>query len=339
MTRRRPRTIYKQATGSVQDKVFDYAQHYKDHDVREVERRQREYAQVIDDYYDLVTDFYEYGWGRQFHFAVGVRGERLKTSLASHEHYLAYRLHPDPSAKVLDVGCGVGGPMSNIARLTGTSITGVNINHYQVKKGQHYIAEARLDRQCTLLVADFLHMPFVNGGFDCAYAIEATCHAPSLLEVYTEVYRALKPDGLFALYEWCLTDKYDPGQPEHRHIKEEIETGNGIPALISQKEVDAAVRAAGFQICITRDRALDCDPDLPWYSFLSGETRLENFRRSEVGARVTHGVVRLAELFHLMPRGTSAVSSILMQAAQGEIAGGRLGIFSPMYFVLAQKLA
>ena len=29
-------------------------------------------------YYDLVTDFYEYGWGRSFHFAPRVPGESFQ---------------------------------------------------------------------------------------------------------------------------------------------------------------------------------------------------------------------------------------------------------------------
>ena len=34
--------------------------------------------------------------------------------------------------KVLDVGCGVGGPARNIARFSGADITGITINDYQV---------------------------------------------------------------------------------------------------------------------------------------------------------------------------------------------------------------
>lgn len=339
MTKQRLQKFHKEAKRSVETKVSDYAGYYTDHDVSGIECRRREYTHVINDYYDLVTDFYEYGWGRHFHFATIVPGEKLETSLAAHEHYLAYRLHPNPGDKILDVGCGVGGPMSNIARLTGNHITGININDYQVKKGRKYLSQAHLDQQCTLAVADFLHMPFMSGGFHCAYAIEATCHAPRLLEVYTEIYRVLKPAGFFALYEWTLTDRYDPNNAEHCHIKEEIEVGNGIPSLVPQQEVDDALKSAGFQICVRRDRALDCDPLSPWYSALSGETRIDNFRRSEFGASITHIMVQLGEWFHLLPSGTSAVSSILMRSAKGQIAGGRLGIFTPMYFVLAQKAA
>ena len=40
-------------------------------------------------YYDLVTDFYEYGWGGSFHFAPRVPGESFEASLVRHERYLA----------------------------------------------------------------------------------------------------------------------------------------------------------------------------------------------------------------------------------------------------------
>ena len=35
----------------------------------------------------------------------------------------------------------------------------------------------------------------------------------------------LKPGGMFGLYEWALTDKYDPSNPEHKQVKEGVEVG------------------------------------------------------------------------------------------------------------------
>ena len=46
--------------------------------------------------------------------------------------------------------------------------------------------------------------------------IEATCHAPDAAACYGEIFRVLKPGGVFASYEWCLTDKYDPNNPVGR---------------------------------------------------------------------------------------------------------------------------
>lgn len=37
-----------------------------------------------------------------------------------------------PGDKVLDIGCGVGGPLRRIAYLTGAHVTGITISPYQV---------------------------------------------------------------------------------------------------------------------------------------------------------------------------------------------------------------
>ena len=43
-------------------------------------------------YYDLATDFYEYGWGEAFHFAVLKPEESREHSFAKHEYFLALKL-------------------------------------------------------------------------------------------------------------------------------------------------------------------------------------------------------------------------------------------------------
>jgi sterol 24-C-methyltransferase len=60
---------------------------------------------MINHYYDLVTDFYEYGWGQSFHFANRGARESFDASIARHEHFLAFRMRLDKGMKVLDVGC------------------------------------------------------------------------------------------------------------------------------------------------------------------------------------------------------------------------------------------
>ena len=99
-----------------------------------LEARKEHCAAMVNDYYDLVTDFYEYGWGRSFHFAVRRKNESLKRALARHERYLAERLNLAPGMQVLDAGCGVGGPMREIAAFSGASIVGLNNNAYQLSK-------------------------------------------------------------------------------------------------------------------------------------------------------------------------------------------------------------
>lgn len=66
-------------------------------------------------------------------------------------------------------------------------------------------------------------MSFPEASFDAVYAIEATVHAPSLEGVYSQIFKVLKPGGTFGVYEWCLTDNYDPKNQEHRKICRGIE--------------------------------------------------------------------------------------------------------------------
>ena len=87
-------------------------------------------------YYDLATAFYEYGWGESFHFAHRYKWESLRESIIRHEHFLASKLNVGPGKKVLDVGCGIGGPLREIAAFTGASVTGLNNNAFQITRGE-----------------------------------------------------------------------------------------------------------------------------------------------------------------------------------------------------------
>ena len=88
-----------------------------------LERKREHYQQLVSHYYQLVTDFYEFGWGPSFHFAPRRRGESFKASLLRYQRFLADQLSLRPGMQVLDVGCGVGGPMGNLARYSGASFS------------------------------------------------------------------------------------------------------------------------------------------------------------------------------------------------------------------------
>jgi len=58
---------------------------------------------------------------------------------------------------VQDIGCGVGGPMRCIAKFSGASITGINNNEYQIRRGTKQNVEAGLDHLCSFLQVRLLH--------------------------------------------------------------------------------------------------------------------------------------------------------------------------------------
>jgi sterol 24-C-methyltransferase len=93
-----------------------------------LDERNAKYTTLVNAYYELATMFYEWGWGQSFHFAYQLKHETFQTAIARHEYYLAGRLGVKAGDKVLDVGCGIGGPMRNISRFTRASVTGVTLN-------------------------------------------------------------------------------------------------------------------------------------------------------------------------------------------------------------------
>ncbi|MBW2720590.1 MAG: methyltransferase domain-containing protein [Deltaproteobacteria bacterium] len=227
---------------------------------------------MINHYYDLVTDFYEHGWSKSFHFAPRFNKESFDASLARSEHFFALKLGLAPGMKVLDVGCGVGGPMRTIARFSGATIEGVNNNEYQLTKVSEYNKETGLADLCSGFKGDFMNLEVADGTYDAAYAFEATCHAPDKVGAFKEIYRTLKPGASFAGYDWCMTDAFDPSNAEHQRIKKGIEEGDSLPDIATIPEMLDALRAAGFEVIESHNAADVCDPETPWYLPLVGET-------------------------------------------------------------------
>jgi sterol 24-C-methyltransferase len=322
----------------VKQTVRAYRELHAEGEEGDLEARKRGYAKMVNDYYDLVTDFYQYGWGQSFHFAPRFAGESFEASIARHQHWLSARLGLRPGMRALDVGCGVGGPLRSIARFSGASVVGINNNDYQIKKGRALNIEARLADRCELVKGDFMELPFEDDSFDAVYQIEATAHAPDKAVVYSEIRRVLKPGGAFGSYEWCMTEAYDPASRRHNELKKGVEEGDALPDIASFQEVDDALVAAGLVIEEREDRAQRSDPEAPWYLPLTGRERsLRGLSRSSFGRELTHVMVQALERLKVAPEGATEVSALLNLAADALVGAGELGIFTPMYFTLARK--
>ncbi|KAG0335094.1 Delta(24)-sterol C-methyltransferase [Podila horticola] len=306
--------------------------------------RQSAYRSVANSYYDLATDFYEYGWGRSFHFCRFYCGEPIRQAMVRYEHYLAANMNIQPHYKVLDIGCGVGGPAFEICHFTGAHVTGLNINDYQINRAKRYAVVAGLDARTTFIKGDFMNMPITDNSYDACYAIEATVHASTLEGVYGEAYRILKPGGVFGCYEWVVTDKYDPTNREHLRIVRGIEVGNGVAKLVTEKDCLQALKNVGFTIEKALDSAAN-DDKVKWYYPLQGDICKANsvwdyttlICTSYMGRTIATYILKTMERLHLVPPGSAAVQKILETSADSLIEGAIAGIFTPMYFFVAKK--
>lgn len=322
--------------GDVASAIAEYECRYGGEANRGPDLRKIEYQRFVKLYFDLTTDFYEYGWGRSFHFAARAKNESFAASLRRHEHSLAGRLGLRAGMLALDLGCGIGGPLREIARHTGARVVGVNISGYQLERARKQTQEADLDHLADYVECDFMKMDFEDESFDAVFSIETTCCAPDKAGIFGEAFRLLKPGGRFGTYEYCLTDRFEAGDARHRRIKADLELGGGLPDIARPHEVDDALREVGFELLDGRDLAVEDPMGIPWYQPLVGPS-LVNFRSTKQGRVLTHGMVWILERLRVVPRGTVRVVRLLNVAASAFAEAGQLGIFTPMYFALARK--
>ncbi|MBW0515380.1 hypothetical protein O181_055095 [Austropuccinia psidii MF-1] len=312
----------------------------------EEEARKSQYMNMVNGYYDGVTELYEYGWGQCFHFSRYYKGEPFAQGLARHEHYLAAKIGITRNMRVLDVGSGVGGPAREICHFTGANIVGVNNNLFQIDRARKYAAKVGLADKVTFEQADFTQMSskFGENAFDAVFSIEATCHAPVAESVYGEVFKVLKPGCIFGFYEWCLTDKYNDDDSFHRRIRREIELGDALPELRTIERAAEALRAVGFEIIESDDLATR-DDLVPWYYPIRGKMSdaqtlwdyFTMFRLTTLGKGITSTVVKAMELVGLAHPGTAELDRSLNIAAKALVQGGETGIFTPMNLFICRK--
>jgi sterol 24-C-methyltransferase len=304
--------------------------------------RNEDYASLVNDYYDLATEFYEWGWGTSFHFADRRKGESFQQSILRHEYYLAGRLGVNKGSLLLDCGCGIGGPARNMAKFTEANIKAITINQFQVDRGNAICKRDGLDDKVQLVQGDFMKLPFPDNHFDGVYAIESTCHAPDRSKVYSEILRVLKPGGIFACYEWCLTDDYDENNEHHRKIKLDIMLGDGLPDLVHTSVCTAALGEAGFELIETRDMAKGGagEGGEPWHMPLMpswNPTKWPRFQFNPVMYRLMPIILRFFEAVRLVPAGTVDTQVMLQAGGVGCAQGGHTGSFTPMWLMVGRK--
>lgn len=187
-------------------------------------------------------------------------------------------------------------------------------------------------------------MSFPENSFDAVYAIEATVHAPSLEDVYSQIFRVLKPGGVFGVYEWLMTDKYDNDNPHHRELRLGIEQGDGISNMVRVSEGLRAIKAAGFELELHEDLAHRPDP-VPWYYPLAGDFKymgtIWDFptiaRMTKLGRGTIHRFIGILEMLGIAPGGTQKTADSMALAADCLVAGGKEDLFTPMYLMVARK--
>ena len=102
----------------------------------------------------------------------------------------------------LDLGCGTGELMSQVLSEDNTrQIIGLDLSEEMLK-----IAKQKIGKQAQFILGDSESLPFQDNSFDLVYCNDSFHHYPHPQTVIAEVYRVLKPEGVF-----LIGDCYEKG--------------------------------------------------------------------------------------------------------------------------------
>ena len=154
---------------------------------------------------------------------------------------LARLLDPQPGERLLELGCGIGGPARWLAREHGCEVVGVDFTETFCRTARDLSQRVRLDRQTRFACADALQLPFADAQFDLVWSQHVAMNIADKARLYRELTRVLKPGGRFGLYDIMAGPAGDPYFPVPWASSAEWSH------LIAPEEVREAILASGLR--------------------------------------------------------------------------------------------
>ena len=156
----------------------------------------------IASYYEEMGDFYATVWGKDIHGGYWPEGEEhlsLQAAQVKLTDLMIEHLQASSGQRVLDVGCGTGGPAVQLAEQAGCSGTGITISQPQVEKARQFAESHNLDGRVQFELVNAMALPYEPESFDAAWAFESIFHMPDRVQVLKEMARVLRPGGRLVL--------------------------------------------------------------------------------------------------------------------------------------------
>jgi len=174
-------------------------------------------------------------------------GEEAPEDPETSTRLMAERAGIRPGYRVLDAGCGVGGPAITVASsIRGVVVHGITVSPVQALIGHGLIAETGMAEQVSILQGDYHHLPFASDTFDAAVMFESIGYSPDRPRLLGEVARVVRPGGrLYIKDVFAQAGPLTEGQSRDLRAFDQLWHLAGSPKV---PEVQAALIGAGCEI-------------------------------------------------------------------------------------------
>lgn len=152
------------------------------------------------------------------------------------------------SGRVLDVGCGRGGPAVHLADEFGFDVTGVDLVPYNVARARANARKAGV--RAEFVVGDATALPFQADALSACVGVDSFVYLPDREAAIAEVADVLREDGVLVLSD--LVARSDLG-PDRRRAVERFADAWDMPAPATVAEYERVLADAGFDVVAVED--------------------------------------------------------------------------------------
>jgi MPBQ/MSBQ methyltransferase len=174
--------------------------------------------------------------------------DQLHAGFLPATRHLLEELDLSAQTRLLDVGCGIGGPARVAASNYGCRVVGIDLSPDFVRVARSLTARVGLADRVEHHVASGDRIDAADGSFDRAMIVHVGMNIPNKAAVFAEVRRVLKPGGMFGVYEQMRTAETEPTYPLP-WAEDERSSFVGTP-----EEYARYLAEAGFRVERTEDR-------------------------------------------------------------------------------------
>ncbi len=161
----------------------------------------------------------------------------------------------DPSTRVLDLGCGIGGPARYLATTFGCKVTGVDLSPSFIDAATYLTERCGLSDRVSFQVGDALHLPSEDAAFDVVFLQHVAMNVKDRTGLYAEMRRILALGGRLAIFDLVLRDG-DVVYPAP------WARDSSTSFLLSEGDTRMALEQEGFKAVLWRD---DTKVALEWF--------------------------------------------------------------------------
>ena len=129
----------------------------------------------------------------------------LRGSAATFE--LAQKVGLNEKMKVLDVGCGIGGPARKLASKFGCHVTGLDLSKEYCRAAEIINDHIGLRNEIKIQQGNALEMPFNDEVFDVAFIQHVLMNIENKNRLFSQISRVLSPKGRLVINTICTDTK------------------------------------------------------------------------------------------------------------------------------------